>query len=447
MNKKDDGMSFIKIMLAVGILGLILAGGTFAIVFSIMTGNTEVKNPNGDIINEDFTEIDETDLETSIAVIKENTEETLYVLDTIDKKSIEFYLTDQTKYQKRKNEYTVRTEFKVGDVVMLKYSQETLEVRLVKPYNSILERENVEVEDMKREEKQIKIGYNYHNYTDNTLFIYDDEEISPEEIIKGDIITTKGLNNELYSVIVEKSHGFLTLLNREDFIDGEIELLPEDIKNRKYIKVSQAENIPVLEGTYKLILEKDGMQTFVKENVKVEKGEEVTVDLGEIEEMESELIVNVNQDNYNLELVNKNNKEDYYTINENGTYKVKYGEYRVLATSKGYVDWTKDIKISNEKQVLPINFTKAVELKDIKVVTAPRSADVYIDDNYIGATPIEAEVEVGTRKITIRKKGYATLNKIIEVTENNERFSYILHESVNTDEENDDIPVEDLYEE
>ena len=91
-----------------------------------------------------------------------------------------------------------------------------------------------------------------------------------------DTLTVKGYGRKVCSVIVEKGHGYVRLLNDSYFEGGWIEIGQEIIK-----QVSEEMLIPVPEGSYHVRLTNRGYAA--EEDVTVERDKESIIDLSEVD--------------------------------------------------------------------------------------------------------------------------------------------------------------------
>ena len=67
------------------------------------------------------------------------------------------------------------------------------------------------------------------------------ENISPMEIAEGDILSINGYDHTIYSITLDKGHGYVSIANGDYFIDGYIEIgknIPIPIvKSKKHKKI------------------------------------------------------------------------------------------------------------------------------------------------------------------------------------------------------------------
>lgn len=61
----------------------------------------------------------------------------------------------------------------------------------------------------------ISNGVTSYEYDKNTLFIYNGDFIKDEDLNKEDVVTLKGVGDTVWTVTVEKYHGFIELKNTD----------------------------------------------------------------------------------------------------------------------------------------------------------------------------------------------------------------------------------------
>ena len=90
------------------------------------------------------------------------------------------------------------------------------------------------------------------------------------------------------------------------------------------------------------------------------------------------------------------------------------GQHRLTVKSDGYRDYTDFINVTDD------NFYSRVELKVIEasrvllVVTEPSEADVYLNEEFLGKTPLEINLIEGYKTLTFIKEGHDRLIYNIE---------------------------------
>ncbi len=110
---------------------------------------------------------------------------------------------------------------------------------------------------------------------DNVVICSGRENIDVLEIADTDVLTLHGKDHVIYSITVDKGHGYLSLDNDKYFIEGFIEV-GKDIR-----KITEEMLLTVPEGKYSVLISKDG--TSAVREVTIGRNQEATIDLGDIE--------------------------------------------------------------------------------------------------------------------------------------------------------------------
>jgi len=92
--------------------------------------------------------------------------------------------------------------------------------------------------------------------------------------------------------------------------------------------------------------------------------------------------------------------------------RVFIGAHRIKIFKKGY-----GILILDEIVVKRGNNVVISRKLPALVRSNPSGADVYIDDEYKGKTPLSFEFEPGYRKVTLKKNGYETVEKMFKISD------------------------------
>ncbi len=117
---------------------------------------------------------------------------------------------------------------------------------------------------------------NVYSYSDTTLFLYNGVSFEPKNINSTDTLTLKGIGNKIFTVIVEKSHGILNIINKEHIKDGIIEIDTNIYKN-----LSDAAQFTLSEGIHKVVVKGSNIEPLSYE-AEIKAGEEFNMNLSEL---------------------------------------------------------------------------------------------------------------------------------------------------------------------
>jgi len=125
-----------------------------------------------------------------------------------------------------------------------------------------------------------------------------------------------------------------------------------------------------------------------------------------------QLLITLNQPEV---YISKNNGPPLLTRDKTVPYKLPAGEYTFRFSKPGFQDETRTLRIT-EDQTLSVDLksgasaTKAPIPGYVTINSDPAGADVYLNDQKVGITPLNADITAGTHTLSIRKSMYETYN-------------------------------------
>ncbi len=269
--------------------------------------------------------------------------------------------------------------------------------------------------DLRRGE--VTIGEDVYKLTDETIYLSQDMQIEAMELNPVDVLTFKGIGSSIYSIEVERGHGYLRLKNEEKFIGGDMEI--GQISARR---IEEDMLLTVPEGNYEIRVRKRG-GGGTKE-VTIRRGEETTLDIGDLEVPEIEYGTVV----FTLEPSGAKLYIDGEKADPSAPVTLEYGIHQVMVRSNGYQTITTYIKVAQPSGGLSFTLDavdadkendeleEKEKLAQYKVfVDAPEFAEVYLDGNYVGIAPTSFAKSEGSHIITLRRSGCQTRSYTISV--------------------------------
>lgn len=275
--------------------------------------------------------------------------------------------------------------------------------------------------------KSAEIGGGVYGLRNNLVVSSEGKDAQLEDIIRGDIVSISGIGNSVYSVVVEKGHGYLRLSNDEYFLkDGWIEVGQSVIQ-----QITEDMLLAVPEGTYDVHLTAGGIDETRK--VTVYRNQEVTLDVGDIE-MEApktgKVIFAVMPGETTIYIDGKE-------VDITKPVEMEYGVHQMIAKADGYDTITQYIKVGQELASISVTLEESEEETEKETeaqlpssvsgndseltssyrvyIDSPTDVEVYLDGMYIGMSPVNFKKESGTHTITLRKPGYVTKSYTIQI--------------------------------
>ena len=121
-------------------------------------------------------------------------------------------------------------------------------------------------------EKRMDIAGSTYKLPKTSVVSYGDELATFMDVTQTDTLTVKGYGRKVCSIIVERGHGYVRLINDSYFEGGWIEIGQEIIS-----EIGKEMLIPVPEGSYHVRLTNKGYAA--EEDVTVERDKETVIDL------------------------------------------------------------------------------------------------------------------------------------------------------------------------
>lgn len=267
---------------------------------------------------------------------------------------------------------------------------------------------------------------NVYSYNDTTLFLYNGTSFEPKNINSTDTLTLKGIGNKIFTVIVEKSHGILNILNKEHIKDGIIEIDTNIYKN-----LSDASQFTLSEGIHKVVVKGSNIEAL-SYDAEIKAGEEFNMNLSELAaEKTGTLTIKANVYDYAL-YINDNLELSRNNID------LTYGTYNIKIMKEGYVTYETQVKINSPNTVINADVKKEIYMGTLTVTSQPSGAQLYLDGTYVGLTPYTSDVTQGQHSITVKKEGYkdSTLSSIFIENKKEQNFNIILQNKSETLENN-----------
>jgi len=95
-------------------------------------------------------------------------------------------------------------------------------------------------------------------------------------------------------------------------------------------------------------------------------------------------------------------------------YKVLPGRYKLGLLKDGFLPYSKTLNVTGNNSI-SLNITLTSEKGHMSIFSNPPSASVYIDNKFIGVTPLRISLSPGIHELLISKKGYIPSKEEIEI--------------------------------
>ncbi|MCM1252415.1 MAG: PEGA domain-containing protein [Clostridium sp.] len=340
---------------------------------------------------------------------------------------------DGTTYVKDRYESPMSmAQIKEGDIVDITFlkSKKRLASVQLSPDSWVFD--NIENYDLGGMNKTATIGSNTYSLPDDAIILSEGRRAELMEIVNKDVLTVSGIDHTIYSVNVERGHGYLRLSNEQALIGGWIE-----VGNAVVQRITEDMLLAVPEGSYQVLLSNENA-SCVKEVV-IERNKEVVLDASDLEILQNKtgkILISVNPPTASVRV-------DGELVDISEEVELTYGIHQIRLEAEGYQTMTKYIQVGSEYASISFIMEEGATEDENSVsdnssvddianavtgnrvyIDAPQGVEAYLDGNYVGITPISFTKVTGDHTITLSKEGYVSKSYTIYLYDDGEDITY-----------------------
>ena len=387
--------------------------------------------------------------DTAVLVDKNTEEGTLTFLNRENHRRYTLGYDGTTGFYDRYNGLISLSQINVGDILNVRFVKSKRHLTLASLCPDAWTKPSTDQYVFDSVKKEVTIGSDIYKLADDCFCYSGKEELMYQELNSVDVLTFHGIDSTVYSINVDKGHGYLRLSGHEYFVGGWIEI------GTKFIwKVTDDMLLTVPEGTYNVVVSAEG--TMVDRSVTIKKGLETVLDLSDVvPEVPKEGLVLFSLNPADATLYIDGEKAD-----TSAAISLTYGLHQLMCTCEGYVTLTRYLSVGEENAGVSITLEKEkTETKpdvsgntsvsgngsdvsgnsstgssqgDVSgnsssepnvtmvsyyrvYINAPAGAECYIDGNYVGVVPCYFKKAEGTHVVTLSSPGCNTRSYTISV--------------------------------
>lgn len=378
-------------------------------------------------------------MDTAVLVSK-NDDETLTFMNIETGKKYTLSYTGATTIWDKYGEAMSMAQLSEGDIVDVKFLKGKKKLAYIALHSDAFTYDDVTKYEINELTRTFTIVKEAFQYSKDVVIVSDGRQIELMDLNEADVLSVQGIGSTIYSIAVDKGHGYLKLANDEYFIGGWIEIGTSMIR-----QITDDMLLVVPEGKYEVLFTNGGNSGTKK--VTIGRDEEVTVDIGDIEIKEiqyGKVIFTMNPTDASLYIDGK-------LVDTSSAISLEYGIHQLIAVASGYDTLTQYIKVGQESAGVSITMEKEStedddeddkededETVDISstykvYIDTPEGVEVYLNGNYIGISPVSFAKKPGTHTITLRKNGYVTRSYTIEIDSEEKDVTYSFADLLESD--------------
>lgn len=398
---------------------------------------------------------DSADTAVVMSVDQENQGITFLNMDT--GKSYTLYYNGTTYFKDKYEGPMTVSQIKAGDIVDVNFLKGKRQIASVQISPKAWSYDQIDNYDLGGVNHTASIGSTVYSLPEEAAILSEGRRVEVMDVVKQDIVTIRGVDHEIYSVEVEKGHGYLKLKGEEALIGGWIE-----VGNSVISTISEDMLLTVPEGSYQVLLS-NGRASCAKDVV-IERNKETVLDVSDLKLEESRtgrILFAVTPAEATVTVDGKE-------IDSSSAAELSYGIHQVLLEAEGYSSLKKYIQVGSEYATIRFTLEKKEEDSGISdnslnqndretakdaaadtgaantisentsvsdnstksttgnkiYVEKPKGVEVYLDGNYMGIAPVSFKKVTGSHTLTLRKAGYQTRSYTIYLYNDGEDITY-----------------------
>lgn len=312
------------------------------------------------------------------------------------------------------------------------------------------ERNEVTGVEIDESSRRVSIGASELNFEPFTLAVSEDDRIPLSQVLSQDVVTLRGIGGKVYSINVNKGHGYISFSGIDTFVGGYV-----DLGDKQLFSVTKDMMVTAKEGTYTVTMQKG--QTVGTRTVTVSRDEQTSLDFSDY----TTAVAQKGVVNFSI-----TPKEGILTIDGDETdwtspISLTYGKHYITVDANHYEKYTETIVVNKAYQTLFIDLTangsgttasdttvsnsnssttksttaKAGDLTNGYTVqiNSPQGASLYVDSVYVGVVPCTFKKSAGSKTITLKQNGYNTISYTISIANAAGNLAYAFPDMVSAD--------------
>lgn len=359
------------------------------------------------------------------------------------------------------------SQIKKGEIVDVKFMKTRKRLDSLTLANDSFAYTDTDKFELSENGKRMTIGGEEYSFDNNMVVITGNGYGELMDINNVDVLSVRGVDHEIYSVVVEKGHGYIRLVNDSYFVGGWIE-----VSQKQICQISSDMVIAAPVGTYLVTVSNDGSTGI--EQVTIEEGKEYEMDLAQYKEEAKygQLLFTIVPETAKVYI-------DGSVVDTTKAVELEYGIHQMIVIADGYQTISKYIKVGTDSSSLDVVMEKDSDANDkddqsvssndtvitpptpsdnitpsdnvitppsvskntpqpedkpkdvistagdYKVyIDSPEGAEVYVDGSYVGVAPVSFAKKPGSIVVTLRKEGYQTRSYTLNIDSGNKDSNY-----------------------
>jgi len=283
--------------------------------------------------------------DTAIVVAKQEKQNKITFLNLKKKKNYTLNYDGITKFIDKYGNQIAVSQLQEGEMVDLQFLKDERLLVSLTVSNDIWTLNDITKFELDLSAGRMKIMDEYYTLDETTVVFSDGEQVEFLDIHAQDILQIKGVDHNIYSINIQKGHGYLRLENAEYFYGGWIEVGQKIIH-----KIEEGMLLAVPEGNYEVYVSYSGIEGT--KEVSIKRNEETLLDISDLKKEDlikyGNLIITTDPSSAEVYIDGK-------LVDTERIIKVSYGLHQIMAKADGYDTIIQYIRVKDSSANIAIS--------------------------------------------------------------------------------------------
>ncbi len=273
--------------------------------------------------------------DTAVVIAKQEKLNKITFLNLKKKRNYTLTYDGTTKFMDKYGSAIAVSQLKEGEIVEVQFLKDEKLLSNLTVSSDIWTYDQVSKFELDMSAGRMKLFNEYYTLEESTVVLSAGKQVEFSDIHEQDVLTIKGKDHKIYSISIDKGHGYLRLDNAEYFVGGWIEV------GKTIQKIEDEMRLTIPEGTHSVYISHSGIEGT--KEVEIIRGQETLLDIGDLKK---EDLVKYGNLTFTVDPSNAEVRIDGKMIDISRTVKATYGLHQITAKADGYDTLTQYIRVT-----------------------------------------------------------------------------------------------------
>ena len=313
--------------------------------------------------------------DTAIVVKKQEKQNKITFLNLKKKKNYTLNYDGTTKFVDKYGTQIAVSQLQEGEMVELLFLKDERLLSSLTVSDHIWTLNDITKFELDLSAGRMKIMDEYYTLDETTVVLLEGEQVEFLDIHAQDILQIKGEDHKIYSITIQKGHGYLRLENAEYFYGGWIEVGQKIIH-----KIEEDMLLTIPEGNYDVYVSHSGIEGT--KEVSIKRNEETLLDVSDLKKEDlikyGNLIITTDPSSAEVYIDGK-------MVDTAKIIKVSYGLHQIMAKAEGYDTIIQYIRVKDSSANIAISLdeetVRTISDNSVNSTTNTTGSNVTISGN------------------------------------------------------------------